>query len=99
MAGWWWGRLLLGGEDHVTGGVDGGRGVLGAAGGGGVAVGGHVAVALQDLADDLVFSHARGDGVERGAAEAACAADGVAGAALLVLEGDRGFAFEGGGGF
>ena len=59
-----------------------------------VAVGGHVSAALQDLADDLVFGHARGDGVECRAAHPADAADRVAVAALLVLEDERALAFE-----
>jgi hypothetical protein len=59
-----------------------------------VAVGGHVAAALQDLTNDLVFGHARGDGVECRTAHAADAAEGVAVAALLVLEHQRALAFE-----
>ena len=59
-----------------------------------IAVGGHISASLQDLANDLIFRHARGDGVERRAAEAAFSADGVTVAALLVLEDDRSFSFE-----
>ncbi len=60
----------------------------------GVAVGGHVAAALQDLANHLVFCHARGDGVECGTAHAAESAERVAVAALLVLEDECALAFE-----
>src|SRR5665213_2025577 len=59
-----------------------------------VAVGRHVSSTLQNLADDLVFGHARSDGVQCWAPETALAADGVAVAALLILENDGAFAFE-----
>ncbi len=51
-----------------------------------VAVSGHVASTLQDLANDLVFCHVRCDRIERGAAQPTCSADRVAVAALLVLQ-------------
>ena len=60
----------------------------------GVAVSGHVASALKDLADDLVFGHAGGDVVEGGAALAAGSSEGVAVAALLVLKNEGSLVFE-----
>ena len=95
-----------GGVCEMGGGVDGGGEViaaqgheethegLGLGGGEGIAVGGHVSAALQDLANDLVFRHARSDGVECGATLAADTGDGVAVAALLVLQDERSLAFE-----
>ena len=59
-----------------------------------VAVGGHVAAALQHLANDLVLGHARGDGVECGAALPAGARERMAVAALLVLQHQRALALQ-----
>lgn len=60
-----------------------------------IAVSGHISSPLQDLADDLILRHASSDGVQRRAAEATFSADGVTVAALLVLEDDGAFSFEG----
>ena len=50
--------------------------------------------ALQYLADDLVFGHARGDGVQGRASLASDAVEHVAVATLLVLKNQRALAFQ-----
>ena len=59
-----------------------------------VAVGGHVAAPLQDLADELIAGEAHGDVVESGPAPAAFVAERVAVAALLVLQHERALQLE-----
>ena len=54
-----------------------------------VAIGWHVAAALQHLADHLVLGHPRRNRVQRRPAQPACSAQGVAVAALLVLQHQR----------
>ncbi len=59
-----------------------------------LAVGGHVAAALQHLADQLIARQPRRDVVERRAAQAALAAERVAVAALLALQDERALQLE-----
>src|SRR5580698_8871539 len=54
-----------------------------------IAVRRHISPTLQDLADDLVLGHMRGDGVECRTAHSSRSADGVAVTALLVLQHER----------
>ena len=60
-----------------------------------LAVGGHVSPTLHDLADELGFGEAEADFAEGGTAFTAEAVDGMAVAALFVLEGDGALEFEG----
>src|SRR5262245_8962899 len=59
-----------------------------------LAVGRHIAAALQDLADQLIARLARRDTVERWAALSSFTAEAVAGATLLVLENQRALELE-----
>src|SRR5215469_11706064 len=59
-----------------------------------IAVRRHVSATLQHLPNDLIFGHARCDAVEGGSAQSACPANGVAIAALLVLQHDCTCAFQ-----
>src|ERR1700724_3282626 len=59
-----------------------------------LAVGRHIAAALNYLANDLVAREARGSVVERGPAQAALAAERMAIAALLALLQQRALQFE-----
>src|SRR5215471_21761216 len=59
-----------------------------------LAVGGHVATALQDLPDELIAREARGDPVESRAALASLAAETVTVPALLVLDHERALQLE-----
>src|SRR4029453_3842181 len=61
-----------------------------------LAVGRHVAAALDDLADEVVLRQAPGDVVEGGAALAAALLERMAVAALLDLEDQRALSLEGG---
>ena len=58
------------------------------------AVGGHVAAALNYLANELVFGLDERDGIERGAAFAAFVAERMAIVALLELEDEGALTFE-----
>src|SRR5260370_6846250 len=55
----------------------------------------HVAATLQHLADELVLREARGHGIQRWTALAACPIERVAVATLFALEHNRSLAFEG----
>jgi hypothetical protein len=59
-----------------------------------LAVGGHVSPTLHDLADELGLGEAKADFAEAGTAFTAEAIDGVAVAALFVLEGNSALEFE-----
>src|SRR5215467_11543591 len=59
-----------------------------------LAVGGHVAATLQNLADELVARLARRDAVERRPALSSFTAEAVAGPALLVLQHQRALELE-----
>src|ERR1017187_716844 len=95
-AGWscvWWfgchhfsrciecGRLVLGTQRGQE--PNQGRGLRGAES---IAIGRHVASALQHLTNDLILRHAVGDAIQRGSAKSAFTTDRMAVAALLILK-------------
>ena len=86
------GRQLTGGMKSFEEGDEGG----GFSGAEIFAIGGHVATALNDLANELVLGEEKSDFVEGGAAFAAFVAERMAIVALLELKDEGALAFEGG---